>query len=137
MSNKKTLSKVQHLIVYDDGSVSAPDSSWQDAHCKERVVQLILRNNHGCVSILERQNNQEQFFQLWDGEKIFGQDFNKVKSTIGKVINDDGDCVIVEYCCKSHCFKTKMDNIYTVGMMGGPINFEMLGIKGFPQNREE
>lgn len=137
MSSLKMLSKVQHLIVYDDDSVLPPNSSWKDTKLKERVVKIVLQSSLGGRAILERQDSREQFFQFWDGEKIYGQDFPMVKETIGKVINDNGDCVIVEYCCKTHAFKTLISNIYHVGMNNSPINFEMMGITGFPQIKEE
>ena len=131
------LSKVQHLIVFDDDSVLPPNSSWSATENKHRVERLLLLSSTGRRAILERENETEQFFQIWDLEKVWGGKPYAVKNTIGKVINSDGDCILIEYDCKSHEFSKKMSTIYTAGVpCGGALNFELLGIEGFQQPKE-
>ena len=129
------LSKSQFFVVYEGGKQLPPGTQWSKVPNKGSVWQLIIQNNFGGKIALIKENQNEQFFQLWDNEQSLnppGQTIT-VKNTIGKVFNNHGDCIIAEYDHRQHCFVTRVSNIYKVGFTGGPINFQLVGIDVFPQ----
>ena len=123
MSKEKEIGWIAHLKGGE--TVTEADGEWDDVH-KADITSVQLK--HPVTSRTFTITGEYQFFQYKKAIAMSDGRRGLLSRTIGAVVNDTGDCIVVEVSEVSGNAVIKYDNVVEM-----KLNLELLGIKLKPK----